>query len=294
MIAERVTPELLRSMPIPAPDQAADKNTRGTVLVAGGSGVSVGAVMLSGLAAFRAGAGKVSVVVPQSLMTGIAANFPEAGVYSFSDTGSGDPVVGKASRQIAALLPHADVALIGPGICNESAAQQLTRNILDADGRNSFVIDALALTGLWRETRLLSQHPGRVIITPNAGEMAQLSGMALERINAELVACARQAATHLNCVVTLKGTVTVIAQPDGPCFIHEESIAGLATSGTGDVLAGVLAGLMARGMQPVQAALWSVYLHARAGRLLSERIGPTGFLARELLAEIPQLMRAGA
>ena len=152
------------------------------------------------------------------------------------------------------------------------------------------VIDALCITGLWDRQHDAAKHRGRLVITPHPGEMAALTGLPKERITADSVRIAEQVAGHLQCVVVLKGSATVIAQPDGPTYRYEGGGVGLATSGSGDVLAGVLVGLLARGAATLQAALWSVYLHGEAGRRLAKRIGPLGFLARELPAEVPKLM----
>jgi hydroxyethylthiazole kinase-like uncharacterized protein yjeF len=249
-------------------------------------------VVLSGLGAFRAGAGKVLLAVPQSLAQGIAISFPEAGVHGFAESREGAPSPGKAAEQIAALVSEANVTLVGPGLVDQSAAQQLAHSILEAAGNKCFVVDALALTGLWREQALTSRLAGQLILTPHAGEMAQLLGTTVERVSADPVQAAQAAAAHLNCVIVLKGAVTVIAPPGGAIYVHEEGIAGLATSGSGDVLAGIVSGLIARGTDPVNAAIWSVYLHARSGQRLAQRIGTIGFLARELLGEIPIVMQS--
>jgi hydroxyethylthiazole kinase-like uncharacterized protein yjeF len=287
-----VTAELLRRYPLPEPAADTDKNLRGTVLVAGGSATSAGAVTLSGLAAFRAGAGKVLLAVPQPLALLTAAGFPEAGVHGFAGTQEAEPDPRAAAGEIAALATRADAVLIGPGFTHESTAQELARRLLAEVDGPAFVIDAMSLTGLWNRQELLQRQRGRVVITPHAGEMARLAEVSKEEVCADPLRYAEEAARHLGCVVMLKGATTAIAAPDGAAYMHQAHIAALATSGSGDVLAGVLAGLLARGMPLLPASLWAVYLHARAGRVLAERLGPVGLLARELPAEIPPLMRA--
>jgi ADP-dependent NAD(P)H-hydrate dehydratase len=286
-----VTAELLHDMPLHQPDANADKNTRGTVLVAGGSPVSAGAVVLSGTAAFRAGAGKVQLVVPQPLAITIAVGFPEAGVHAFACGADGAADARTTAAQIGKLLQRCDAALVGPGIMDEPFAQALAAHLLEIESGPALVIDALSLTALRQHQQALQRHRGRVVITPHAGEMARLMDVPLEQIEARPLQFAQQAASELQCVVVLKGATTVIAQPDGPAYQHEANLAALAISGSGDVLAGVLVGLMARGTPSVDAAVWSVYLHAQAGRRIADRIGPLGLLARELPAQIPPLMR---
>jgi hydroxyethylthiazole kinase-like uncharacterized protein yjeF len=281
---------LLRAMPLPWPEEHTDKDARGKVLIAGGSALSAGAVSLSGIAALRAGAGKVMLAVPRPLALPIAVDFPEAGVEGFTVTARGHPSLRSASRQIAALIPRADAFLLGPGLADERSAQAIARLLLQSSAGVTFVIDALCVTGLWTQRKLLSRHRGKLVITPHPGEMAALAGISKQRVNAEPVAVAREAAAHLQCIVVLKGSQTVIAQPDGHTYLYAGGGVGLATSGSGDVLAGVLAALAARGAPPLQAAVWSVYLHGEAGRRLAARIGQLGFLAREVSTEIPALL----
>jgi NAD(P)H-hydrate repair Nnr-like enzyme with NAD(P)H-hydrate dehydratase domain len=131
---------------------------------------------------------------------------------------------------------------------------------------------------------------GRAVITPHAGEMASCLKEDKAEITGDPGATARRAADLFRCVVALKGAETVIAAPEGEAYRSRAGNVGLATSGSGDTLGGLIAGLAARGAPPLQAAVWGVYLHARAGDRLARRIGPLGFLARELLGEIPGLM----
>jgi hydroxyethylthiazole kinase-like uncharacterized protein yjeF len=148
----------------------------------------------------------------------------------------------------------------------------------------------MCLTGLWKQSRLTARHAANLVITPHPGEMAALTGLSKEEVNDDLVGTAEHVVDHLGCIVVLKGSKTIIAQPRGPTYRYDGGGVGLATSGSGDVLAGVLAGLIARGAKPVEAAIWSVFLHGEAGRTLASQMGPLGFLARELPAEIPRLL----
>ena len=194
--------------------------------------------------------------------------------------------------------------LIGPGMMDEAAVAELTADLLTrldpareaaldpAGGGPRFVLDAGALAGLGRDPGPVRRHAGHVVITPHAGEMAGLLGCSREQVEADPLAAARQVAGHLKAVVALKGSCTRIVTPKGRAWAYRGGTVGLATSGSGDTLAGIVAGLLARGASPEQAAIWGVYLHGEAGNRLSRRIGPLGFLARELLAEIPAAMAA--
>jgi NAD(P)H-hydrate repair Nnr-like enzyme with NAD(P)H-hydrate dehydratase domain len=138
---------------------------------------------------------------------------------------------------------------------------------------------------------MLRPLQGRVVITPHAGEMASLLGISKQQIERDPPRIARQAAARFGVVVALKGAESWVAEPGGALFRYSGGSVGLATSGSGDTLAGVIAGLAARGATPTIAALWGVYLHGAAGQVLARRMGRVGFLARELLAEIPSLLR---
>jgi hydroxyethylthiazole kinase-like uncharacterized protein yjeF len=129
-----------------------------------------------------------------------------------------------------------------------------------------------------------------VVITPHAGEMATLLGIPRRAVMADLVGSAREAASLLQAVVTLKCATTHIVSPQGDAWFFDEGNVGLATSGSGDTLAGIIVGLLARGASPLQAAIWGVYLHGEAGNRLSRTHGHVGFLARELLDAIPRIM----
>jgi ADP-dependent NAD(P)H-hydrate dehydratase len=148
------------------------------------------------------------------------------------------------------------------------------------------VLDALAMDVVLD----LRRFEGTPLLTPHAGEMAHLTGISKESVNADPERHAREAALRWNAVVALKGATTYIATPEGDCWRHVGGQAGLGTSGSGDVLAGIIVGLAARGAPLAQAAAWGVALHAQAGSALAERLGPMGFLARELPGEIPTLL----
>jgi hydroxyethylthiazole kinase-like uncharacterized protein yjeF len=150
----------------------------------------------------------------------------------------------------------------------------------------ALVVDAAALNAFRKK------KPGKrpVILTPHAGEMASLWQVDRKEVLADPAGIAREVAARLQVVVALKGPETFIAAPDGTTFRNTAGNLGLGTSGSGDTLSGVIAGLVARGADPLQAAVWGVYVHARAGELLAKRIAPLGFLARELLHEVPALL----
>jgi ADP-dependent NAD(P)H-hydrate dehydratase len=173
---------------------------------------------------------------------------------------------------------------------DEEAVAALATRLLDASDGAAVVLDAAALLRPQELREPLRRQGGRVVITPHAGEMARLVGIERGEVIADPLGTARKAAALLQAVVALKGGSTHIVTPQGEAWVFSEGNVGLATSGSGDTLAGIIAGLLARGATPIQAAIWGVYLHGEAGNRLARARGYLGFLARELLAEVPGIM----
>jgi ADP-dependent NAD(P)H-hydrate dehydratase len=289
----------LRGWPLPMPSPDGDKEQRGHVLVLGGSREMPGAVILAATAALRAGAGKLTIATGASVAQLVALAMPEARVIGLRETGEG----GFTRDAVAALDPLADkvsAVLIGPGMQDEAATAALVRALLPRLEGTPLVLDANAM-GIVRNPDLDAHATTRafrfdtpVVLTPHMGEMAHLTGTPKEAIAAEAAQHALNAARNWNAVLALKGARTMIAAPDGGMWQHEGGNVGLAISGSGDVLAGIVAGLAARGAALAQAACWGVALHALAGERLAARMGLLGYLARELPAEIPSLLEQAA
>jgi ADP-dependent NAD(P)H-hydrate dehydratase len=284
-----ITAEFLRRMPLPQPAEDGNKDQRGRVLVVAGSTSVPGAALLAATAALRAGAGKLQIATCRSIATQLGLAMPEALVLGLPETPSGE-IDQSAAVALRERIARCDAVLIGPGMLDEEAAAALTSNLLDCDPGSAFVLDAGALGGLKDVAAVLARHGGRTVITPHVGEMANLLGMDKHDVLRRPAEIAGEAATLLHCVVALKGARTYIAAPDGGSWTYSDGNVGLATSGSGDTLAGIVAGLLARGVAPLEAAQWGVFLHGEAGNRLAQSRGPLGFLARELLAEIPGIM----
>jgi len=282
-----ITPQLLRAWPLPMPAADADKEVRGHVLIVAGSREIPGAVLLAATAALRAGAGKLTIATAASVATGIAIAVPEARVIGLAETADGG-LLAEHADSLGEACRKASAVLIGPGMQDEAASIALVRSLLPECADTALILDAgamcIARDG-WR-------FDGQVLLTPHAGEMAGLTGADKDDINAGPGAAARQAAQRWQATVALKGALTVIATADGRQWRHAGGNTGLAISGSGDVLAGLIAGLAARGAALEQAAAWGVALHAMAGEQLALRHGPLGYLAREISAEVPALLRA--
>jgi hydroxyethylthiazole kinase-like uncharacterized protein yjeF len=287
--AYRVTADLLRGLPLPRLTHGSDKDERGRVLVIAGSREVPGGALLAGVAALRAGAGKLQIATAASIAPHLGLAVPEALVMALPETATGgvDPA---AATILAERGQRCDAILLGPGMMDEAAVRDLAARLLEAIAGPAIVLDAAALMHVRDLREQLYGHRGRVVITPHAGEMAGLLGIRREDVIGDPLGTARKAAALTQAVVVLKGGSTHIVTPSGEEWSFTGGGVGLATSGSGDTLAGIVAGLLARGAAPLQAALWAVYLHGMAGRRLAETCGPIGFLARELLAEIPRAM----
>lgn len=281
----------LRGWPLPMPAGDGDKETRGHVLVLGGSREMPGAVILAATAALRAGAGKLTIATGASVAQLVALAIPEARVIGLAETAEG----GFTGASVAALDPLADkvsAVLIGPGMQDEAATAALVLALLARLDGVSVVLDACAMGVIGHAAAGDFRFARPPIITPHAGEMAHLSGLTKEQICADPAQHAGAAARAWNAVVALKGARTIIGAPDGGMWQHDGGNVGLAISGSGDVLAGIIAGLAARGASLAQAACWGVALHALAGDRRAARMGTLGYLARELADEIPALLDA--
>jgi len=276
--AQVVTPQLLRSWPLPEPD--GDKEARGTVLVVGGSRFTPGAVLLAGTAALRAGAGRLQLATTDDNAQALSIAVPEAKVVGLPTTDAGS-VDGDVPNHLLELVEQADVVAIGPGLDDPEQTAVLLRRVVGAVADDArLVIDAYALGALGEEPQLLGKLAEHTVLTPNVGEAGRLLG---RDPGDDLDAEAAAVTERFGAVVSLYGHV---AEPGGGAWRDENADVGLGTSGSGDVLAGIMAGLLARGAEPAQAACWGTYVHAMAGQRLVTRMGRTGYLARELVDEV--------
>ncbi len=278
---------LLRGWPLPQPDDRDSKEERGRVLVVGSHAGVPGAVLLAGEAALRVGAGKLQLATSLDAAPALAAAVPEALVVGFDE---GDDV-GKVLADRAAGA-HAIVIGVGSSEAEHDEVRETVRMLVALDGPSVIVLDAGAITSLGEGGReVLGSSTGRVVLTPNPAEAAALAGCAIEDVRDDPMAIARRLVDDLGVVVAVKGPTTYTCAPDGRAFADAAGNVGLGTSGSGDVASGAVAGLAARGADPVQATVFGMHLHAVAGDRLARRIGPIGYLARELSGEFPAILR---
>lgn len=272
---------------LPARPGDAHKGTFGRALVVAGCRNYVGAAYLASVAATRTGAGLVTAAVPAGIQMAIASGAPQVTYLPLPETAEGG-IAPEGADEVIGALPGYSALLVGCGLGRApGTGEMVTRLLLGDADLPPTVIDADGLN-------LLSETPGwhRVlfaptVVTPHAGEMARLTGSDARPTGAERIEQARGAAREWNTTVVLKGAYTVVANPDGSAMIGPFANPGLATAGTGDVLAGVIVGLLAQGLGPGEAAALGVFLHGSAGQTVRQRLGEAGMIAGDLLPELP-------
>lgn len=281
-----VTPALLREWPLP--DAGGDKEQRGRTLVVGGSAHTPGAVRLAAEAALRCGAGKLQVATAASVAPHLAVALPEALVVGLPESASG-AIRRQTTHRLRDLAADADCVLVGPGLAEPEESAALVHSLV-AGLRTPVILDALALAAVTHDRGCLAHLDGRAVLTPNPRELAHSLDTTVEEVQSDpRTACSRLAA-EAGAVVALGGATSWVVAPSGEAWVDHSGGAGLGVSGSGDVRAGVVAGLLARGAQAAQAAVWASHLHGRAGERLASTVGRLGFLARELTPVIPAVL----
>ena len=280
---------------IPARSRHANKYSAGAVLVVGGSRRFTGAPQLATLGAARGGAGLVTLATGASAHPILAAHLLEPTFLVLPDDEQGVLQPEKAAEEIRGAASRYKALLIGPGLAQADATVRLIETLLCDRGLPPglpVVVDAEGLNSLAK----IADWPSRVrhplVLTPHAGEMGRLCGVKSSEIESRRFDIAPEKARAWNAVVVLKGNPTVTAGPDGTAAVNTTGGPNLATGGTGDVLGGVIASLIAQGASRLDAAIAGVYAHGRAGDLLAERDGDRGTLAGDLLPELPRAIKA--
>ena len=270
---------------LPARPFDANKGIFGTTLIIAGSSGFTGAAILASEAALRSGAGLSVLALPVSLQDVAAAKLTEVMTRGLPEN-AGRAIGAKALMPALELAQKASSVVLGCGLGTDKETcefvGQFVRSVrtpltLDADGLNCLTEDLGALEG---------DH-GEIVITPHPGEMARLLGTTPAEVQSNRLAAAREAAARFNCVVTLKGARTVTADPSGKVFINLTGNSGMATAGTGDVLSGVIGGLISQRVSVLDAAVCGVYIHGRAGDIAASSVGEVGMIASDVLTGVP-------
>ena len=277
------------------------KGTFGKVLIVAGSTSYAGAAFLAGLAAYRAGAGLVTIALPAHIHGVVAGLLPEATFVLLPDVDGA--IAAAAAPILRAMWEDYDAVLVGPGLGRSAATEEFLAALFSAgpaEGTSApagpwpprLVVDADGLNLLAGLGRGPAGFPPGTILTPHPGEMGRLLSFSADAVNADRVGIARSAAIRWGQVVVLKGAYTLIASPDGAVGVNPFATPLLATAGSGDVLAGAIAGLLAQGAAPQDAARLGAYLHAYSALLHPDAAAGRGRLAREIADGLPRAVRA--
>jgi NAD(P)H-hydrate epimerase len=272
---------------LPERDPRGHKGTFGRVLAVAGSLDLAGAALMAAAAALRAGSGLVTVAVPATLQPLLAGRIPELITHGLAELAPYEVDAGEAAADLATL--PADALLLGPGLKPGRGTTRLVQLLLSSPGAPA-VVDAGALEALSTQPRWWTRLARPIVVTPHPGEFARL-GRDSGTADPSRTEAAFAAARDWQVVVVLKGAHSVIAGPDGRIAVAPFELPVLASGGSGDILAGVIASLLGQGLQPFEAAALGVYLHARAGELVSDELGDAGLMATDLLMQIPRARR---
>jgi hydroxyethylthiazole kinase-like uncharacterized protein yjeF len=262
-----------------------DKDSKGRILIVAGSRDVPGAALLTATAAMRAGAGKLQIATGESAAPQLGMAMPEAMVIGLPEERDGG-IAPRAVARVTELARDADAVVAGPGLTRNPTCGNLAKALLDADANLAF--DAAMLHEL--EPLSPQQHSEPPILLPHAGELASLLDCDETEIEREPVRCGIRAAQLFSSLVLVKGVTSHVVTPSEESWTYDGGAPGLGVSGSGDVLAGIVGGLLARGAKPLHALLWAVWLHGEAGAKLAEKVGRIGVLAREIPGEIPALL----
>jgi hydroxyethylthiazole kinase-like uncharacterized protein yjeF len=276
----------LDAHPLP-PVVDGDKETKGRILIVAGSAQVPGASLLAATAAMRAGAGKLSIATAESIAAQVGVAMPEAMVIGLPEDGDG----GFAHGAVGIIRDYAskvDCVVAGPGMATGENCKRICEVLLEQPA--ALALDAALLHSLAPLEEREIKRRSMPVLLPHAGELASLLDCDEEAIDREPIQCGIRAAQLYCSIVLVKGVTSHVVTAEGLAWTYEGGAPGLGVSGSGDALAGIVGGLLARGAEPLNALLWAVWLHGEAGASLAKRIGPIGFLAREIADEVPGLL----
>jgi hydroxyethylthiazole kinase-like uncharacterized protein yjeF len=276
----------LENHPLP-PVIDGGKETKGRILVLAGSRDVPGAALLAATAAMRAGAGKLKIATVESVATPMAVEMPEAMVFGLPEAEDGGFATA-AVGHVEELASEVDAVVAGPGVRQSEVCKRLAHVLVQTEA--ALVLDVALLEKLEPHQDREPKRPIAPILLPNADELAALLDCDSRLVEGDPIGCGLRAAQLYRSIVLVKGVASHVVTPRGECWTYSGGAPGLGVSGSGDALAGIVGGLLARGAEPLNALLWSVWLHGEAGAQLAEKVGPVGFLAREIAGQIPALL----
>jgi ADP-dependent NAD(P)H-hydrate dehydratase len=276
----------LKSNPLP-PIVDGGKETKGRILIIAGSREVPGAALLAATAAMRTGAGKLRIATVESIAPQIAVAMPEAKVIALAEHRDGG-FARSAVNQIAHEAADADAIIAGPGMSGGETCKRIADRLLESPA--NLALDAALLHSLSPLEEEELNRESLPILLPHVGELASLLDAEEEQITANPIRSGHRAAQLYRSIVLVKGVTSHVVHPDGRSWTYSGGAPGLGVSGSGDVLAGIVGGLLSRGADPLSALLWAVWLHGEAGAALAKKVAPIGFLAREIAGEVPALL----
>lgn len=283
MKSKTLSRKALDDHPLP-PVVDGDKETKGRVLIIAGSRAVAGAALLAATAAMRAGAGKLRIATVATAAPQLGMAMPEAMVIGVDEDQDGGFAPG-TSGLLAEEASKVDAVVAGPGMSQGKACRKIAAALLASNA--AIALDAALLHAMRPAAPDRQTVP---ILLPHAGELASLLDCDQRKIADDPIGCGLEASKRYRSIVLVKGVISHVVTPEGHAWTYRGGAPGLGVSGSGDVLAGIVGGLLARGAKPLAALLWSVWLHGEAGASLGRKVGPIGFLAREIPDELPSLL----
>ncbi len=284
----RINREFIKNI-FPQRARDAFKNRVGQVFLLAGSPGMTGAACLASEAVLRVGAGLAILGIPKSLNPILEAKLTEVMTLPLLETETGS-VSFEAKNQISERLEWAHVLALGPGLTAHPDVRDLVKWLLWTYER-TIILDADALNCLQNDSDVVKKSKAELILTPHVGELSRLMKMKTSDITKNPIEVTKQAAKDLNAVIVLKGAPTVIASPDGGVFINSTGNPGMATAGMGDVLTGMISGLSAQSLSPIESAIAGVYLHGFAGDTAAQELGQSALLAGDILKSLPGVLK---
>ncbi|MCX7710267.1 MAG: NAD(P)H-hydrate dehydratase [Clostridia bacterium] len=274
---------------IPDRSSNSNKGNFGRIFIVSGSVGMTGAGCLTAGAALRTGAGLVYLGVPSILSSVYDACLLEAVTIPLEDEGRGS-LSKQCTQQVLQHVQRTTVSAVGPGLSVNEEIVEIIRAIIE-NSEKPLILDADALNAISKDVSVLSKRKAEMVITPHPGEMARLAGISIEEVQNNRIKTAVEFSVKWGITTVLKGARTIVAHPDGSVYINTTGNSGMATGGTGDVLTGMIAGLVGQGMEPCDAAVAGVYLHGMAGDRAAASKGEHGMIAGDLVNEIPFVIK---
>lgn len=274
---------------LPRRHPTAHKGSFGHAAIIAGSVGKSGAAVMAGFGALRIGAGLVTIALPRTVNDAVEAKVLEAMTFPVDATPDGT-FAKSACAPLLAFVQDKNAVALGPGVGRQAETAGMIRDLI-AEIRQAMVLDADGINAVAGHRQLFQQVHAPVIITPHPGEMARFLETTTAAVQQDRLGVASRVARELNVYVVLKGAGTVIAAPDGALAVNSTGNPGMATGGTGDVLTGIIAGLLAQRLSPWHAACAGVYLHGLAGDLAAASRGEMGLMARDVIEAIPSAIQ---